>query len=208
MITMTLEVEGLEVIHREMCIEREQGATGAAIELLSHSREDASATNAQLLKWHARGKVKRDAVTPTQAETEAIAQAYLDEKVKEIARQFKRAQRYQKQAARAVGGIITTRTGKQRKLAPPPNVKQLANQRLKKCGIAAMKKWMEVVYQHIKSGHGAFGPIPKIDPDSAYGKKKLKDFGFANPALQASGQITDNLDPSGLAVKNIRIRNK
>ena len=194
MITLSLEVEGLEVIHREMCIERAQGAKGVAIELLSHPREDAGVTNAQLLKWHAEGKgklPKRDAVTPTQAETNEIAQAYLDEKVKEIAKQFKRAKRYQKQAARAVGGIITSRTGKQRKLAPPPNVKQLANQRLKKCGTAAMKRWMEISMQHIEEGRGAFGPIPQIDPDSAYGKKKLTDHHFVNPALQASGQITD-----------------
>ena len=106
-IRIDMEVEGLQSCFAMLNTWKAMGARPQGVELRGIQREeDSSITNADLLEWHADGAgklPKRDILTSSSADVEAIAQAFLVEADKELQRQYNQDRRRDKLVERSHG---------------------------------------------------------------------------------------------------------
>ena len=141
-------------------------------------KRDPGLTNAEVLVYLAddsEGK-GRDFISLDSGELQSVAQAYVDEARKRLARQAK---------------------GKSKIKSPKAQASNISTAAFKE---AAMQ-WMKIAYDKIRSeGWTGSGPHSL---NEQYEKKKREDVGFTHPIGTRSGQVEENLKPDK---KNIRVK--
>ena len=180
------------------------GSKVGGVELLAHDRAKGTASNDDLLLWHAHLKghgwkyPKRDFVTSSKSDLNEIATEAVKSLDQEMQKYIDRMRRYERLKARSVGGHYTTRTGKVKELKKPPDVAQVANQWGAKMLRAGMKIYMEQVHDRMERGVSNAGSVPPLN-------KKTVDRKGHDEFMKETAQLLDNLDFGGLGGKNIRV---
>lgn len=181
-----IELEGIEAVQEALQKLSEAFGPIASnnISLLDTGRSDSDVSNVQLLNYLCFESPKpRDVVTATQADVDKIAEKFVETIMKEIQNVLKKA------AKREAKGKVGLTGGE-------GNV--INNLALR----AAMDAYIAMVEERIKN-QVDFEGRPLAELSKGYASQKMKDFGFINPILKASGQLVNSLKASGRA--NIKI---